>query len=72
MKKLTILALAGLVLLTAGASSVAAPPVNNQTDCNSNHTKCREYALNVDAPWYKVMLLLTVCDLAFGKCSLGL
>jgi hypothetical protein len=67
MKKLAIMALAGLVLVTA-----AAPAVNNQTDCNRNHVKCREYALNVDEPWYKVMVLLTACDIAFGKCTLGL
>ncbi len=72
MKKMAILALAGLVLLTASASSVAAPAVNNQSDCNSNYTKCREYTFSLDAPWYKVMVLLTVCDLAFGKCALGL
>ncbi len=67
MKKLAIMALAGLVLVTA-----AAPAVNNQTDCNINHVKCRTYALNVDEPWYKVMVLLTACDIAFGKCMLGI
>jgi hypothetical protein len=72
MRKLAILALAGLVLLTAAASFASAPAVNNQTDCNTNHVKCREYTLNIDEPWYKVMVLLTACDIAFGKCSLGL
>jgi hypothetical protein len=67
MKKLAILVLAGFVLATA-----AAPAVNNQTDCNRNHVKCREYTLNLDEPWYKVMVLLTACDVAFGKCTLGL
>ncbi|MGB8959036.1 MAG: hypothetical protein WCC00_08515 [Candidatus Aminicenantales bacterium] len=71
MKKLAILALAGLVLFAAGASFAAAPGLNNQTDCNSNHHKCREYTLNLDAPWYKVMVLLTACDFAFGKCMMG-
>ena len=50
----------------------AAPDLNNQTDCNTNHMKCREYTLNLDAPWYKVMVLLTACDIAFGKCMLGI
>ena len=72
MRKLAILALAGLVLLTAAASFAAAPALNNQTDCNTNHMKCREYTLNIDEPWYKVMVLLTACDIAFGKCALGL
>ena len=72
MRKLAILALAGLVLVAAAASFAAAPALNNQTDCNTNHMKCREYTLNVDEPWYKVMVLLTVCDIAFGKCALGI
>ncbi len=72
MRKLAILALAGLFLVTAAVSFAAAPDLNNQTDCNNNHMKCREYTLNMDAPWYKVMVLLTACDIAFGKCMLGL
>jgi hypothetical protein len=72
MRKLAILALAGLVLVTAAVSFAAAPALNNQTDCNTNHVKCREYTLNIDEPWYKVMVLLTACDIAFGKCALGL
>lgn len=72
MKKLTVLALAGLVLVSATVFSPAAAAVNNQTDCNRNHQSCREYTLDLDAPWYKVMVLLTVCDLAFGKCALGI
>lgn len=72
MKKLAILALAGLTLFVAGVSYAAIPALNDQTDCNTNHTKCREYALNLDAPWYKVMVMLTACDIAFGKCMLGL
>lgn len=67
MKKLLILSLAGLILVTA-----AAPAVNNQDQCNSNHKKCREYALNLDEPWYKVAVMLTACDIAFGKCMLGI
>lgn len=72
MRKLAILALAGLVLVTAAVSFAAAPALNNQTDCNGNHMKCREYTLNIDEPWYKVMVLLTACDIAFGKCMMGL
>ena len=66
-KRLAMLALAGLVLVTA-----AAPAVNNQAQCNSNHQKCREYTLNLDEPWYKVAVMLTACDVAFGKCTLGI
>jgi len=72
MRKLAILALAGLILVTAGATFADARELNDQTDCNTNHMKCREYTLNLDAPWYKVAVLLTACDLAFGKCMLGI
>jgi hypothetical protein len=67
MKKFLLLSLAALILVTA-----AAPAVNNQTDCNTNHRKCREYALDLDEPWYKVAVMLTACDIAFGKCMLGI
>jgi len=72
MRKLAILALAGVILVAAGVTFAAAPDLNDQTDCNTNHMKCREYTLNLDEPWYKVMVLLTACDIAFGKCMLGI
>ncbi|HDT14025.1 MAG TPA: hypothetical protein ENO03_06675 [Candidatus Aminicenantes bacterium] len=72
MRKLAVLVLAGLVLVTAGVTFAAAPDLNDQTDCNTNHQKCREYTLNLDSPWYKVAVLLTACDIAFGKCMLGI
>ncbi len=72
MKKLAILALTGLVLASAAVSFAAVlPPLNNQTDCNTNHQKCREYTLGMDAPWWKVAVILTACDVAFGKCMLS-
>jgi len=72
MKKLAILALAGVILVSAAVPFGAARELNDQAVCNSNHMKCREYTLNMDAPWYKVAVLLTACDIAFGKCMLGL
>ncbi len=72
MKKLAILSLAALIVLAAGAWYAAAHGLNDQSDCNSNHVKCREYCLNLDAPWYKVTLMLTACDIAFGKCMLSI
>jgi hypothetical protein len=72
MRKLMVLALIGLVLVPAGVTYAANPDLNDQTDCNTNHMKCREYALNLDAPWYKVAVLLTACDIAFGKCMLSI
>jgi hypothetical protein len=72
MKKLAVLALAGLALATVTATFAMLPEVNEQSLCNKNHSECREYTLNLDEPWYKVMVLLTLCDIAFGKCALGL
>jgi hypothetical protein len=72
MKKLAIIALAGLIIVSAAVPFASARELNDQTDCNTNHMKCREYTLNLDAPWYKVALLLTACDIAFGKCMLGI
>jgi hypothetical protein len=72
MKKLAVLALAGSIAVTAALAFPAYPDLNRQSDCNRNHEQCREYVLDMDAPWYKVMVLLTACDVAFGKCMLGL
>jgi len=72
MKKLAFLALAGLVVLGSVGSFAGPPDLNNQTDCNSNHQKCREYVFNLDEPWLKVAIMLTGCDIAFGKCMLSL
>lgn len=72
MKKLIVVALAGLVLLSAVLffpPSAAAVEVER---CFRDHMTCRENALNLDAPWYQVTLFLTLCDLALGKCILDL
>ena len=72
MKKLAVFTLAVLVLVSAALffpTSLAAHDIN---ECFENHQECRENALNLDAPWYKVMFILTVCDLALGKCALAL
>ncbi len=72
MKKLAILALAGLILVAAAVPFATAREVNNQSDCNSNHVKCREYVFMLDEPWYKMAVMLTGCDVAFGKCMLSI
>jgi hypothetical protein len=71
MKKLAVLTLAGLVLMGAALTFSMAPDVYDQALCNRNHRLCREYTMELDAPWYKIMVLLTSCDVAFGKCMLG-
>jgi hypothetical protein len=72
MKKLAVLALAGLVLVSAALFLPTAVAAHDVNECYENHQDCRENALNLDAPWWKVMVILTVCDIALGKCALAL
>ena len=72
MKMLAVLALAGLVLVSAALFFPTSLAAHNVNECYRDHQDCRENALNLDAPWYKIMLILTVCDIALGKCALGL
>lgn len=72
MKKLAVLALAGLVLVSATLFFPTAVAARDVDGCFREHLSCRENALDMDAPWYKVMIILTVCDIALGKCALGL
>ena len=70
MKKLAILALAGLVLVSAALFFPMAAAGHEVNECDRDHRDCRENVLNMDAPWYKVMIFLTVCDIGLGKCIL--
>ena len=70
MKKMIPLALVGLMLLSAPLLVPTAASARDVNECYNNHQACRERALNMDAPWTKVALLLTVCDVALGKCIL--
>ncbi|MGZ7065293.1 MAG: hypothetical protein ACXVI6_02945 [Candidatus Aminicenantales bacterium] len=72
MKKVFLLALAGLVLLSSALVFPLALSAHDVNECYRDHQACRERALNLDAPWTKVALVLTVCDIALGKCILGL
>jgi len=72
MKKLTALALAGLIIVSAALFFPASLAARDANECYKDHQDCRVNALNLDAPWYKVMLILTVCDIALGKCILGI
>jgi len=72
MKKIFPLALAALVLLSAALYFPTAARAHDVSECYRDHQVCRERALAMDAPWTKVALLLTVCDLALGKCILDL
>jgi hypothetical protein len=70
MKKACLSALAGLILFSSilfFPLSVSAHDVN---ECYRDHTVCRERELALDAPWTKIAILLTVCDVGLGKCIL--
>ena len=75
MKKLAVSALAGLIMTSAAlvfpaAASAAVP--HTMDECYQDYQECRENALNLDAPWWKVTIILTVCDIGLGKCALHL
>jgi hypothetical protein len=72
MKKACLLALAGLILLSSVLFFPLAANAHDVNECYRDHQVCRERALNLDAPWTKIALLLTVCDIALGKCILDL
>jgi hypothetical protein len=71
MKKIFLLALAGLVLLSSVLVFPLALSAHDVSECYRDHQVCRERALNMDASWIKVALTLTVCDIALGKCILA-
>ncbi len=69
MKKGVALALAAVlflgVLLSLPRTSLA-----DADYCYDNWERCRIRAFDSNAGWFKVALMLTVCDLALGKCLL--
>lgn len=70
MKKLVAMALAGLVLVSAVIFFPASAAASEVDKCFSEHERCRENSFNLDAPWYQIMLFLTLCDLALAACIL--
>ena len=72
MKKGIPLALAGLILLSAALYFPKPARGHDVGECYRDHDVCRERALAMDAPWTKVALFLTVCDVGLGKCILAL
>jgi hypothetical protein len=71
MKKIFLLGLAGLMLLSSVLFFPLAVSGHDVNECYGDHQACRERALAMDAPWTKVALALTVCDIALGKCILA-
>jgi hypothetical protein len=71
MKKVLLLALAGLIFLSSALFFPLSVSAHDVNECYRDHQVCRERAMAMDAPWTKVAILLTVCDLALGKCILA-
>ena len=71
MKKVLLLAMAGLILVSAALFFPVTLRAHDVTECYRDHTACREHAMNMEAPWVKVALALTFCDIALGKCILA-
>jgi len=71
MKKTLVLAMAGLILVSSALFFPLTVSAHNVNECYRDHRVCRERALNLEAPWTKIALLLTVCDVALGKCILA-
>jgi len=70
MKQGTVMAL--LVLLAVGSLvlPLAVAAQSHSDHCFDEWERCRERAFESDAGWIKTTLMLTVCDIALGKCLL--
>ncbi len=70
MKKATAAVLAGVFLLMLVA--IFAQPVVGQDRgverCFNNYDRCRQRAFNMNVSWVKMTLVLTGCDIGFGRC----
>ncbi len=71
MKRFVALALAGLFVVAAVTLIPMTATARDVSECYRNHEACRALALDMNASWLKVALVLTVCDLALGKCILA-
>jgi hypothetical protein len=71
MRKTLLLTLAGLILVSAALFFPVTATGHDVAHCYKDHVVCREQAFNMNAPWYKIALALTACDVALGKCILA-
>ena len=70
MKRAVALALTGLCLLSSFLFFPQAAQGRVADECYSNWSRCRVNAFNMDVSWYRMTLVLTVCDVGLGKCIL--
>jgi len=67
-----VIGVALLVLLVAGllVLPLVVAAQSNSDHCYDEWERCRERAFESDAGWFKTTLMLTICDIALGKCLL--
>ena len=70
MKKIVALALTGLIVLSVFCFFPRAAEGRDVAGCYRNHTDCRSGAFEAGFGWVRTTLLLTVCDVALGRCLL--
>jgi ABC-type glycerol-3-phosphate transport system permease component len=68
MKRTVSLVLVFLVLFSAALFFPRQAGAVSVDDCYRNISRCRQLALGSDAGWFRMTLMLTACDLAFGVC----
>lgn len=71
MKKTIALAVAGILAFSLAVFTPQPLGADEIGRCFENHQTCRGHALDMDAPWYVVMLFLSVCDVALAACILA-
>ncbi len=73
MKKAIALSLAVALLLTAALYwPKSAGAQTRSGGCYREWNACRTGAFEQDVSWWKLALILTVCDVALGTCLLAL
>jgi hypothetical protein len=70
MRQVMVVAL--LVLLAVGllVLPLVVAAQSHSDYCYDEWERCRERAFESDAGWFKTALMLTICDIALGKCLL--
>lgn len=70
MKKAIALALAAGFVLSFFVLFVPQAVSHDADYCYDNWERCRNRAFESDEGWFRKAIMLTVCDLALGKCLL--
>jgi hypothetical protein len=70
MKKNIVLAAAMALLFTAVVLIPASLLAGAVPECEQERQKCRTDVLGNEEGWLRTMLMLSICDIAWGKCVL--